>query len=139
MITELLTPLLFWVVHKEAPEFITKLQNFTIKVADLKILQVSEILLRYPISLGTLVQPFNISIILLIAAPQVSLCSKALFIHRTPDYTSPFDNQSSIKQNALLRGEEPGQLEPRVNIHITWEPLGTVEHIQQSIIIAHCP
>lgn len=138
MITELLTPLLFWVVHKEAPEFITKLQNFTIKVADLKILQVSEILLRYPISLGTLVQPFNISILLL-TAPQVSLCSKALFIHRTPDYTSPFDNQSSIKQNALLRVEEPGQLEPRVNIHITWELLGTVEHIQQSIIIAHCP
>lgn len=138
MITELLTPLLFWVVHKEAPEFITKLQNFTIKVADLKILQVSEILLRYPISLDTLVQPFNTSILLL-TAPQVSLCSKALFIHRTPDYTSPFDNQSSIKQNALLRVEEPGQLEPRVNIHITREPLGTVEHIQQSIIIAHCP
>lgn len=138
MITELLTPLLFWVLHKEAPELITKLQNVTIKVADLKILQVSEILLLYPISLGTLVQPFNISILLL-TAPQVSLCSKALFIHRTPDYTSPFDNQSSIKQNALLRGEEPGQLEPRVNIHITWELLGTVEHIQQSIIIAHCP
>lgn len=64
--------------------------------------------------------------------------SKALFIRQKLCYTPPFDNHSSIKQNALLR-EEPDNLEPRVNIQVMWKPLETVEHIQQSIIVVHCP
>lgn len=87
---------------------------------------------------NTLVQPFNINIVLSATAAPISLCLKALFICWKLCYTPNFDNHSSIKQNALLR-EEPDKLEPRVNIQVTWKPLETVEHIQQSIIIVHCP